>query len=431
MSIATGSVLFVDDEQSILNSLKRLLRPTGFKIHVANSAAAGLALMTDQEVDVVVSDMRMPEMDGAEFLMNVATKWPQTTRLLLTGYADLNSAISAINSGEISRYLTKPWQDEDLVMSIRTAMQNHYLAKEKERLEALASRQNDELRQLNQELEQKVAVRTQEIQKASEQLSTAYEELQSSYSAAVEMFSRLIQARVGLGSRDIVAQDAREIGSRMGLDEEQCEALYQAALLCDIGKVTLPDESIRTAYLDLDALAQREYHKHPVAAFETLRCLKPLEKAAEVVRQHCERYDGTGFPDKIDGSKVMLSARILAVCKAYPDLQSGCIVEEPLTPADSRKYLQDEGGRRYDPEVVVRFLEWLGSPKRKTGVRGELKLDVQSLRAGMKLSRDFLNPSGMLVLAKFSILSAAHIKVFTNLQQDQEEELVFYVLGNR
>ena len=114
-----ATLLIVDDEPGILSSLRRLLRPAGYKIHTAESGQAGLLVLEQEKVDLVISDMRMPEMDGAKFLEQVRARWPGTTRILLTGYADVNSTIEAINRGEIFRYLAKPWDDNDLMLVVR------------------------------------------------------------------------------------------------------------------------------------------------------------------------------------------------------------------------------------------------------------------------------------------------------------------------
>src|SRR4051812_37468979 len=103
-----AKILFVDDEANILSSLRRLFRTQGYQIMTADSGAAGLQMLATEPVDLVISDMRMPEMNGAQFLEHVRGKWPQTIRMLLTGYADIQSILDAINRGEIYRYITKP-----------------------------------------------------------------------------------------------------------------------------------------------------------------------------------------------------------------------------------------------------------------------------------------------------------------------------------
>ena len=244
MSETKASILFVDDERPVLNALKRLFRPTGHKVHIAGSGSEGLALLAENPIDIVVSDMRMPEMDGAEFLTNVAEKWPSTTRMLLTGYAELSSAIEAINSGSISRYLTKPWQDADIVFCIEQAIETQQLVNEKNRLEKLTAEQNAELKTLNDGLETKVQERTRHLEQAKQELAAAHATLKDSFDATIEVFSRLVQSRSGLSIRASVAQDARAVGATLGLDEAACAAIYQAGLLCDIGKLSLPDKSV-------------------------------------------------------------------------------------------------------------------------------------------------------------------------------------------
>ena len=108
------TVLFVDDEEHILSAIRRTFRSSGFRILVANSAAAGLKALERDHVDVVVSDMRMPEMDGAQFLEQVATRWPHTVRVVMSGYADLASTMHAITHGRIFRSIEKPSASADV-----------------------------------------------------------------------------------------------------------------------------------------------------------------------------------------------------------------------------------------------------------------------------------------------------------------------------
>ncbi|MFA6921813.1 MAG: response regulator, partial [Gallionella sp.] len=125
------SLLFVDDDSSILAALKRLFRPLGYRILTAGSGAAGLEIMEKEVVDLVVSDMRMPDMNGAQFLEQVCAKWPDTIRILLTGYAEISSTIDIINKGKIYRYISKPWEDDDIVSSVKQALGQRQIEKNK------------------------------------------------------------------------------------------------------------------------------------------------------------------------------------------------------------------------------------------------------------------------------------------------------------
>ncbi len=427
MSETPAQILFVDDETPVLRSLKRLLRPTGHRVYIAGSGAEGLKILGEKPIDVVVSDMRMPEMDGAEFLTNVAAQWPGTTRMLLTGYADLTSAIDAINKGSISRYLTKPWQDADLRMSIEQAVETQRLSREKQRLEELTAKQNAELLSLNKDLEQKVAERTQAIEETSKKLAASHEELQSSYRATIEIFSRLISTRGGLCAGTTVAHDARAVGHRMGVSDELCQALYEAGLLCDIGKLALPDSSVTGPYTQLEANSQRDYQRHPVIAETTLISLEPLANAAQIVRMHCERIDGSGFPDKIAGDDIPLVARILAVCKAYADLQEGKIFKERMTATEAREFLAEQKNKWYDEAVVDHFIDWLDDKQRHADDLRESKLTLADVRPGMTTSRDLVGENGLVLLARGQRITGTLLERLIKLQETEENTLVVYI----
>ncbi len=117
-----ATLLFVDDEANILSALKRLFRPLGYRIFTAESGPDGLEILQREKIDLVISDMRMPHMTGAQFLEEAHATWPDTVRILLTGYADLNSTADAISKGAIYRQLAKPWEDRDLTQVVRQAL---------------------------------------------------------------------------------------------------------------------------------------------------------------------------------------------------------------------------------------------------------------------------------------------------------------------
>ncbi len=118
----SACILFVDDEPEILTALTRLLRNTGVTLYTATSAEKGLQILEQQYVDIVISDKNMPGMNGMEFLQKVAVQWPETVRIMLTAYTELNDVISAINSGRIWSYMKKPWDNEELKLNIQQAL---------------------------------------------------------------------------------------------------------------------------------------------------------------------------------------------------------------------------------------------------------------------------------------------------------------------
>ncbi|MFA5983107.1 MAG: response regulator [Methylococcaceae bacterium] len=157
------TILLVDDEANITSALKRTLRRDGYHILIANSGAEGLELLASHEVGVIISDQRMPHMTGVDFLRKVKTLYPKTFRMVLSGYTELESVTSAINEGAIYKFLTKPWDDEQLRDNIREAFQRYEMEQENLRLAHELKLANDQLSLLNQHLEKQVADKTNEI----------------------------------------------------------------------------------------------------------------------------------------------------------------------------------------------------------------------------------------------------------------------------
>ena len=200
------TLLAVDDEPNILAALRRLFRATGWRILTAGHADEALALLGTEPVDAVLSDMRMPGMDGVQLLERVSQGWPHTARLLLTGQADLGSTIAAINRGRLHRYIAKPWNDDELMLTLRQVAERQQLEAEKQALERLTLRQNDELKALNAGLEARVALRTQE-------LAAANDRLKRNYLTSIKAFTALIELRgsAQVGHARQVADLARRI----------------------------------------------------------------------------------------------------------------------------------------------------------------------------------------------------------------------------
>ena len=279
----TFTLLCVDDEPNILSSLRRLFRPCGYRVLVAESGAQGLDILRSEPVDLVISDMRMPHMDGAQFLAAVRAEWPDVMRFLLTGYADMASAIEASIQGQSYRYMNRPWVDDDLLISVRQGLDARALQRDKERLEALTRQQNETLRELNDSLEAKVQERTDELQKAHEQLK-------QSFFVAVKIFTSLIEMRhpITAGHSRRVAALARSIAQRMGLKGADLQNVFVAGLLHDIGKIGFSDALLSRAQRTLSDDERRIYQKHPVDAELILIGIDELSPIAQLVRHHHE-----------------------------------------------------------------------------------------------------------------------------------------------
>jgi response regulator RpfG family c-di-GMP phosphodiesterase len=398
-----ATLLFVDDEANILSALKRLFRPKGYRVLTAEGGAEALEILEKENIDLVVSDMRMPEMDGAQLLERVRQRWPDTVRILLTGYADVSSTIDAINKGQILRYVAKPWEDNDLLLTVQQAIERKQLQREKARLEALTIKQNQELRFLNEGLEDIVRARTQELQQTMAFLESANERLKKSLVMTVRVFANLIELRhpILAGHSRRVADQSRALAVKMGMKDAEVQDVMLAGFLHDIGKIGFPDSLLDKSFASLTDEERRQVVKHPATGQNALMALENLAGAAKLIRGHHERFDGQGFPDHLSGLSIPLGARILAVVNDYDAAQLGTLFSKKLGAQEAATFIQEARGKRYDPGVVDAFLEMLGVAR--------LPETEQSLRAGqllpgMVLTQDVMTPEGLLLLARDTVL---------------------------
>jgi putative nucleotidyltransferase with HDIG domain len=342
-------VLCVDDEPNILSSLRRMLSLEGFQVSTADSGAAALAHMAKESVDVVISDLQMPQMNGAELLAQIHQQWPKTMRLMLTGASDMSGAIDAINKGEIYRYIAKPWNDEELVSTIQSALAFANLANEHDRLEALTLAQKESLNEMVDTLESRVQERTQDLRAA--------------YIASIKAFSNLLALRHPdlLPHSRRVATLAMKMAKLAGLSDDECQSVYIAGLLHDIGKIGLSDRVLNTKFIELPLADAKVYRTHPHMGEETLNTLDDMQGVAAIIRSHHEYFNGTGFPEGLTGKNIPIGARIVAIVEAYEELQSGDYAKHESSPADAVRVILSNRGTLFCPDMTDVFVKALRS----------------------------------------------------------------------
>lgn len=420
-----ATLLCVDDESNILSALKRLFRPAGYRVLIANGGAEGLELLAQEgaegrEVDLVISDMRMPEMDGARFLTQVRERWPDITRILLTGYADMESTVAAINEGQIYRYIAKPWNDGEVLLTVRDALERRFLAREKLRLEALTRQQNEELKALNASLEDKVKARTAE-------LAQAHERLKRSFMTSIQVFANLVELREGqmAGHSRRVAGLARQISGKLGLDVRQSQDVFLAGLLHDIGKIGLPDDLLNKPATRMNGDEFGLWRKHPIKGEQALMALEDLRGAARLIRAHHERFDGQGYPDGLSGLAIPLGARILAVANDYDGLIQGTLSGKRLPEEEAKQFIAQAKGKRYDAHVVDAFLAVSGGLKEAPA--NALPLAPRDLAEGMVLARDLVGRDGVLLLAAEYVLDDSLIRQIREYERSEGGQVQIFV----
>lgn len=396
------TLLLVDDEENILNSLRRVLRSEPYKLLTAGSGEAALKQLEAAHVDLVISDARMPGMDGATLLAKVQQRWPHSLRILLTGYADLTTTIKAINEGQIYRYISKPWDDDDLRLIIRQALAFQHSERERNRLELLTREQNRQLQDLNASLEQRVQARTAELQQTADMLDLAYEELRKSYITSTEVFANLVAQRLSKErhtNTQVIAlvkaySEHYQLDARLGGD------LAMAAALYNIGKLTW-DDHLLSRPSDLLYKEERvRYRKYPEIGESLLMTLEPIQNAGLIIRSHQERWDGQGYPDRLEGEAIPLGSRILRLAVDFIELQRGMILERKLSRDEALLLIKKFAGRLYDPLVCSAFIELCTTlaPDLVLADRTIIALDTRRVEPGMVLARNLYAENGMLLL---------------------------------
>lgn len=420
-------VLFVDDEPSILSALRRLVRPVGYRALLASSGAEGLALLASEPVDVVVSDMRMPEMDGAAFLEKVHAGHPDVGRILLTGYADIQTTVAAVNLGQIQRYIAKPWDDRELLAAIEDSIARRRLAQQNQALLALTAQQNAELAALNQDLSQRVRARTQELEQVNAMLERSFTQVKENFLLSVQVFSGLMELREGgmVGYSRQVADLARRTARHLGLPQREQDDLHLAGLLHEIGKIGLPDALLRKPVSLMTADEVSRYRRHTLNGEAALLPLAELQHVARLVRSQHERLDGHGFPDGLAGDAVPLDVQVLSAVSDYCSALSGRLAEKRYSPPTAVQLIRGGAGTRYLHDVVEALQKALAeAPAYNVNER---ELGAHEIQPGMRLSRDLLTPKGTLLLAAGHVFDARMVRQIREFANREGVKLTFSI----
>jgi putative nucleotidyltransferase with HDIG domain len=306
----------VDDEPKVLDAHRRTLRAK-FDLHTALGGAAALELMEDLgPFAVVVADYKMPDLDGISLLAKVAVLYPDTVRMILTGYADMDTAIRAVNTGAIFRFLTKPTDPDDLVMVISAGIEHAEKVRDARELEIVRR-------------------------------------LKDGFEQTLHAFTRLVEFRdpYTSGHMDRTADIAVLIAKRMEMAEDDIAGLRLGAMVHDIGKVAVPSHILNKQ----GELTDAEFSiikAHAEVGAEIFKGLGVEWPIARMIREHHERLDGSGYPDGLTGDEILLQSKILCVA----DIIDAIITHRPyrhgLGKSEAVGYLLEGREKLFDAEVV-------------------------------------------------------------------------------
>lgn len=349
MTSRRAKVLFVDDEPHVLSTIRRSLAED-FEVHTAESGGDALALLANGEAfSVIVADCRMPKMSGIELLARVSRERPDTVRVMLTGNTDQQTAVQALNTGEIFKFLNKPCDTESLRSALKQAVRQHQLiTAEKELLE---------------------------------------QTLHASIKALGELLSIAKPEAFGRTAR--LRRKAREIASLM--PGAKLWELDTAALLSQLGCIRLPQDILDKVANGkaLSSTERAEFAAHATVGADVIARIPRLEHIAQIVLYQNKNYDGTGWPhDDAKGAQLPLEARILRAVMLHDELTSQGWSEAKIV-AD----LTANKGR-VDPAV----LGALELSARGAASSAERRVLPNELEAGMILKEDVKTDNGRMLL---------------------------------
>jgi response regulator RpfG family c-di-GMP phosphodiesterase len=349
-SAAASRVLYVDDEPSLCRAFARVFRDRGdLEVVAVGSPDEAIALLGEGQgdgarFDVIVSDLRMPGMSGLDLLAAARRRAPDMRRLLVSGYADFESALDAINEVGIDRLLTKPWQNEELRGAVESALEVSRLSRENARVNTELRRRTDELERVNQRLDALVEERTSNL---LDGLVSALDLRDSE----TQWHSR----RVG--------RYARRLARELGIEGRELDDVERGATLHDIGKIGVRD-AVLLKPGPLDEQEWAEMRRHPALGYEILKGIAFLERARLIPLHHQERFDGTGYPQGLAGDAICVGARVFAVVDTYDAITSDRPYRKCRTYEVARAEIEKFSGTQFDPAVVEAWLripqaEWV------------------------------------------------------------------------
>jgi len=342
------SLLLVDDEPNILQSLRRELSSTGYSLFTAGSAKEGMEIVKQHDIGVVLSDMMMPEIDGIAFLESVAVISQDTVRVLITGCGSHESAISAINRSHIFAYLTKPWTAENLQATLAKAFDYANLMRENKILQQLTNNQNEQLKFINENLEILVQQRTIQLEEAVNE--------------GIEMLALASEAKDDVTGEHIyrIRELTMKICFSLDMKEKETEQISFFSVIHDIGKIHIPDGILKKP----GPLTDEEWkimQRHTTAG-EKILGRKPFYQTARLIaRSHHEKWDGSGYPDGLQGAEIPLPARIVAVADVFDSLTNERPYKKKWPVEETLSYMQTQRAIHFDPEVLAAFMTFIRS----------------------------------------------------------------------
>lgn len=420
------NLLLLDDEQDIINSLKRVLRKD-FNIVSFNDGASALEYLSEHPIDIIISDMRMPLMNGAEFFAKARDIHPHAIRLLLTGYSDMETTIEAINEGGIYTYIGKPWDNQELKLLLNKVSEHFLLKQEARRLNAQLKDANTRLTQFNQTLELKVSERTKALEASNNKLGYALKAQNSLLHDVLDMMSTTIEYRTGFGAghNKRIAMQCKAVARYLGLDDASCRRIYLCGLLHEIGTVGLSDDVIAKVGVGTGKLDD-EFMSHPVIGADIVKRVHRFEALTENIRHQNENVDGTGVPEHLTGDEIPIGARIIRVVKDFDFLIAGKENKQKMSVSGAQAWLVSRAGEWYD-NVVISALFSVMKDRANYDEEMEYSVGIEGLKVGDTLLEDLVLTNGNIMLTAGQEITATMIDKLKVYEENYDTKITLFI----
>jgi putative two-component system response regulator len=334
--LADQTILVVDDERLVNAIMTRYLSQVGYTCVAAQSGKEALEKLQQHTCCLALCDIRMPGMDGIELLRRIKELDDEIAVIMVSAVDNREVAVEAMRAGAFD-YVIKPFHLEEVLMSVQRALENRRLILE--------------TREYQRNLEQKVAERTRELAEKNE-------ELQRLFISAIESIVLTLQAKDEYTedhSRRVSAH-ASAIARELALPEDDVESIRRAALLHDLGKVGTKDSILNKPGKLTDEEGDH-IRLHPLIAASILQPITPLREVITYIKHVHEAYDGSGYPDGLEGEDIPLGARIISVADVFDAMTSRRPYRAAMEAEVVLEHIQNEAGRQFDPVVVETFLK--------------------------------------------------------------------------
>lgn len=393
-------ILVLDDDPVVLLAITETLEREKYNVQAFSNAREALVAMEQTHFATIISDQRMPEMTGLEFLDKCKHIQPNASRILITGVLTLNTVIEAVNQGEIFRFIAKPWIREEMLATVENAVQRFALIEANQQLSADTLDLNEKLVSSNAALEEKIC----ELESKAKVFEKTNQSLEENFSHSLEICFRLIEAFhpvLGEQTKSVVSI-CREIAKSDLFTERESEVLVVSSWLYNLGRIGLPRELLTKSLNDPQSLNEQEktlLHHYPIYGQTLAGFVGTLEEVGHSIRSHRERFDGQGFPDGYGREMIPAPARHLAVAVGF--------VECVLPKDQALEYIIRESGKSFHPEAVRLFMKssnLINLPKKV------LELTLAELEPGMILAKGIYSPSGLLLIPEERRLTQGIIK---------------------